>query len=242
MINIAIVEDDRSDLESLSALLGKYCRENGGEMNIEHFSDGTQFLTIFKRKQIFFDIIFMDIEMPNIDGMRVAHKLREIDTEVCLAFTTNLKQYALKGYDVDAKAFLVKPIAYAALSTLLDKLLKRIALYKTEMLINVPNSYHRIRIKDIIFIDVSKHIVTYHTTSGNISFFGSLETEKSKLPANLFSYCNRCYLVNLAYVKQIEGNYVCVGNDKLLISRNQKKKFSDDFLLFCVGGGVNRCP
>lgn len=237
MMNVAIVEDNEADAEVLNSLLDKYCKKTARDINVEVFSDGAQFLTVCRRRQTFFDIIFMDIEMPNIDGMRAARKLREIDPEVCLIFTTNLKQYAVKGYEVEAKAFLVKPITYVSFSTLLDKLLKKVDLYKAEVLINTPNCYHRIRIKDIIFVEVSQHFIIYHTTSEDISFFGSLQTERSKLPTNLFSCCNRCYLVNLAYVKKIDGNYVYVGNDKLMISRNQKKKFIDEFMQFCGRGG-----
>ncbi len=63
-----------------------------------------------------YDIVFMDIELPGINGMEAAHRLREIDQQVILIFVTNMAQFAVKGYEVDALDYIIKPAQYGPLS------------------------------------------------------------------------------------------------------------------------------
>lgn len=83
-------------------------------------------LDILSKYMPIYDIIFIDIEVPYVNGLKGAEKIRELDSVVILVFITNLKQYALKGYEVDAMDFLVKPISYTAFSTMMSRIMKRI--------------------------------------------------------------------------------------------------------------------
>ena len=72
-----------------------------------------------------YDIVFMDIELPGINGMEAAHRLREIDQQVILIFVTNMAQFAVKGYEVDALDYIIKPAQYGPLSIKLDRAAQR---------------------------------------------------------------------------------------------------------------------
>ena len=106
MVNIAVVEDNERERE----ILTEYLKRFSPQFAIEVFSSAVIFLTDYTPK---YDIVFMDIDMPCLDGMSAAAKMRKLDDRTCLIFVTNLAKYAIKGYEVQAFDFMVKPLTYA---------------------------------------------------------------------------------------------------------------------------------
>ena len=118
MFRIAIVEDDTSCAEQLEEYLRRYGREAGEELEVCRFSDGLELADGYRP---IYDLILLDIEMPHLDGMTAARKIREADSEVLLLFITNMAKYAISGYEVEALGFMLKPVNYFALSLKLKK-------------------------------------------------------------------------------------------------------------------------
>lgn len=110
MFTVAVVEDDETAVAKLRACLDQYAATHAGvQFDVTVFNEPTSFLDPYKTV---WDIVFMDIEMPNMDGMEAAHRLRAVDSEVILIFVTNMAQFAAKGYEVDALDYIIKPFAY----------------------------------------------------------------------------------------------------------------------------------
>ena len=109
MRNIAIVEDEDAAASVLKGYIEKYAAKSGQQFHIERFTNGVDFL---KDYQSIYSVVFMDIQMPQRDGMSTAFDLRELDKTVSIIFVTNLSQYAQKGYEVDAVSYLMKPVTY----------------------------------------------------------------------------------------------------------------------------------
>lgn len=122
MIHVALVEDDRNYAESLTEHLRHYEADSGEKIKITVFEDGEDIATDYKAE---YDIILMDIEMRFMDGMTAAEKIREHDSEVVIIFITNMPQYAIKGYLVDALDYVLKPVSYFAFSQRIDRALVR---------------------------------------------------------------------------------------------------------------------
>lgn len=118
LINIAIVEDTREDLNSLKELLIRYGQENNIEFKINEFSDSYTFLDLYTPT---YDLIFLDIELGNENGIDIARKLRAKDSDVIIIFETNIAKFALNGYEVEAFDYMLKPLNYSALSMRLTK-------------------------------------------------------------------------------------------------------------------------
>lgn len=97
MFRFAIVEDDDACAEQLQKYLAQYAGENALEIRTDRFYDGLNFAEDYKAR---WDLIFMDIEMPLLDGMSAARRIREKDDSVLLIFITNMAQYAIQGYEV----------------------------------------------------------------------------------------------------------------------------------------------
>ena len=99
MIKIAIVEDEAMYAKQLEEFLHQYEAENQEAFEITIYSDGDQIVNKYKSQ---FDIILMDVEMKFMDGMSAAEEIRKMDSEVVIIFITNMAQYAIRGYAVDA--------------------------------------------------------------------------------------------------------------------------------------------
>lgn len=223
-INIALVEDDNNAKEQFIIFLNDYFKDKN--VNIFPFTSGEEF---FESNILSYDIVFLDIELPGINGVSIAKLLREKNYSKILIFTTNLAQYALKGYEVDALCFLVKPINYFTLKISLDKAIKVLSKEKSKkILVNNKNEIASIDIDNIYYFEVINHDVIIHTTTELISIRKSLKSFENELHDYNFRRCNNCYLVNLKHVNKIKKDSVVVGFDELLFSRNKKKQFIDD--------------
>ena len=123
MVRIAIVEDEIMYKKQLEDFLHQYEKERKETFEITLFTDGDEIIENYKAQ---FDIILMDIQMQFMDGMTTAEAIREVDSEVIIIFITNLRQYAIRGYAVDALDYVVKPISYFAFSERLNRAVRRL--------------------------------------------------------------------------------------------------------------------
>lgn len=225
MINVAIIEDEISAQKNLKDNLDKFSKENDFEFNICFFDNGYAFLGAYNNQ---FDIIFLDIEMPGIDGMDVAKSIRKKDEKVALVFVTNLSQMAAEGYQVDALDFIIKPIKPASFNLKMKRIVSRsLSQVNTSILINDSNKETIVlNLKDIYYVETSGHYVIYHTTKGKIEEYGTLKQVEEKINhKKSFARCNRSYLVNLQYVEKIEKEFCIINGDRLIISRPTYKEF-----------------
>ena len=232
MLKIAIVEDDKEYQKLLSSYLNRYQAEYEEKLVYSAFNDGLDFL---ENKEVF-DVVLMDIEMPFMDGLNVAKKFREKDSNAVIIFVTNMLQYAVNGYEVDAIGFLVKPIGYLALSLLLQKASRRIqAFAPKEIMIVSNNRQRRVLIGDIYYVEVNRYQVIYHLKSGtevvNDRFYNVVK-QLSEYP---FAECNQCYLVNLQHVTSLDGDFIVCGGDTLKMSRRKKAEFVKKLTEFMGG-------
>lgn len=223
MYRIAIVDDQARERKTLQAQIESYAKEKEIEIETVLFKDGVEFLTNYRP---IYDIIFMDIDMPLIDGMKISKKLRAIDPVVSLVFVTNLAQFAIDGYSVDATDFLIKPVYTAAFFRVMDKTLRKCDRARDEgiFLRSTGGESKRVGKSSIYYVEVISHHLIYHTEEGDFPLYGNLCDVEKELGEG-FERCNNCYLVNLKHVRSITGDEVVVGSYRLKISRPRKKAF-----------------
>ena len=231
MIRIGIIEDEECYLSTMKSLLSRYQTEKKEQFQINCYSTCDGFLA----SGDFCDILFIDIILKDsIDGMTLANQIREKDKNVIIIFTTTMVQYAVKGYEVEALGYLVKPITYFTFCHFLDKAVNKL-ISSIEIFVQCQNKdgFHKIPASDILYIEVKGHTLTIHTETNNYSMKGSISEMYDKLKPYHFELCNQCYLVNLKQVSSIEGSTVFVKGHPLQISRPKKKSFYNALTDFC---------
>ena len=222
-INICIVEDDKTALDTLAEYLVRFENETNCSFVVNKFDRATTFINNFQSN---YDIIFMDIELPDGNGMDLIKEIRKVDDKVVVVFVTNLVSYAVKGYEVHAFDFIVKPISYYNFYVKLLKVIGCLEQKKDkEIWVSNKSGRERLMLSSILYVEVVQHMLYYHTVDGIINATGSLNSVQEILKDHGFALCNSCYLVNLKHVKAIKQNDVLVGDDLLMISRHKKKDF-----------------
>lgn len=237
MLNIAIVEDEDPAARVLEEFLKRYEREHGGTaFNVSRYRDAETFLSDVAVGG--YGIVLMDIELPDMNGMEASRRLRERDADVIIIFVTNMAQYAIKGYEVRAFDFIVKPVTYADFALKLTGALECEQTRRGKT-VWVTNKEGRVamRTTDIKYVEVVQHMLIWHTTRGDVRASGQLSDAESLLNGEPFAYCNRCYYVNLRFVTAVRGYDVYVGGERLAISRMKRAAFADALNDFLAGGG-----
>ena len=171
MRNIAIVEDEDAAAEILYEYIGRFSKETGQEFSIDRYRDAVDFLSGYKAK---YAVVFMDIQMPHRDGMSDSVELRNVDKKVSLIFITNLIQYAQKGYEVDATAYIIKPVQYYDFAL---KFRKALDLYvineKQDLVLNTSKGICRISTDKLLYVEIVRHRLYYKTVGADGRAFQS---------------------------------------------------------------------
>lgn len=223
MYRIAVVDDDREFSAKLREYLEQYARENDESFEIEVFYDGAEILKDYTPR---YELILLDIEMPAVNGMEAAQKIRELDESVVLMFITNMAQYAIHGYSVGALDFVMKPISYYPFSMKIKRALKRVQ--KKEIptiLLTTSDGVRRLKVSQIYYVEIQGHMLHYYTEEGEFVMRGTLSSVEKMLPSSLFVKCNHWYLVNLMHVTEVRKNTTVVGNFELEVSRRNRAGF-----------------
>ncbi len=223
MYKVAIVEDEEKILNVLLEYFNKF--SNGENLfSIHTFKNGLEFLNKYTRD---FDLVFMDIMMPSMDGMDASKKLREIDDNIQIIFCTTMAKYALFGYEVHAFDYLVKPISYELFEIKLKKVITKIDQKESdELLIKQTNNTVRVKFSSIVYIESVKHYIFFHTIDGEeYKVRGTLKEFMNTYKRDFLAFASNTLIVNLKYVKSFQKNEINVGKNTFLVSKSHKKDF-----------------
>ncbi|MCR5100565.1 MAG: LytTR family DNA-binding domain-containing protein [Butyrivibrio sp.] len=225
MIQLAIVDDEESYSSQLVEFVSRYQLESGNLFEITRYKDGDEIVNGFHLQ---FDIILMDIQMKFMDGMSAAEEIRKRDQKVIIMFITNMTDYAIRGYQVDALDYILKPVSYFAFSQKLDRAVARLDKRSGyEMSVTVPAGLKRISSDDLLYIESEGHNLIFHTGDGDFQTRAKMKDYEEELLPHGFFRSNKGYLVNLRYVDGVEDGCCVIRGQKLLISRARKNDFME---------------
>lgn len=221
MLSVAIAEDEAAAREQLQMYLEQWQTESGRQIQVSCFESGTQLLQNLPEE---LQLVFLDIQMPGLNGMETARSLRQKMPDVELVFITSLTGYALESYDVAALDYLVKPVSYPRLCRSIERASRRIT-RREENILTVKNNdgVFRIPVKDLLYVEVFSHRLVLHTTDQELSYSGgTLAALEKRLGENFFR-CHSSFLLNLEQVTQLDGNEVVLGQHRIPVSKYRRK-------------------
>lgn len=230
MIRIAIVEDDELYITQLQQYLKDYQAESGEDFEIQAYRDGDGITAGYKAQ---YDIILMDIQMRFVDGMTAAEEIRRMDSEVIIIFITNMAQYAIRGYEVGALDYILKPVAYFPFSQKLGRAITRLKKKtKHSVVIQLKGGVQRLDASDIYYVESQAHNLIYHTKDGIFVSSGTMKQAEETFTGMHFSRCNKGYLVNLEHVEGVQDKCAVIKGEKLLVSRPRMNAFMQELTKF----------
>lgn len=227
MIKVAIVEDNEGEAKVLSAYIAAWCEKNDKEaMSFTVYSDAVKFL---EQDSATADIVFMDIEMPYLNGMDAASEFRKYNREAVLIFASRATKYAVRGYAVDAIGYLVKPIAEKAFSDVFEKALRihRERTRQQTIVLKTKEGMTKVSTDRIRYIEATSHMLYVNTGDKIHKIWSGIDKIMEILPEE-FVCCHRGFIVNLKYVDCVnKDGLLIVGNPDLLIpiSRQRRAEF-----------------
>ena len=233
MLNIAVVDDTQSDADTLLGYLSRFESENNLKFKIERFNDGMAFVSEYKPR---FDVIFMDIKMPLLNGMQTAKKIREVDDHVAIIFYTQMVKFAVAGYSVNALDFLVKPAQYSEFEKKMKKAVRYVSRNAKEcLMISTSDGVIKLIADDVLYVEKEGNNLVYHTVDGTYSERVNLYAKEGQLERLGFAKCRSGCMVNLRHVSKCTSSGVTVGDVEIPISRSKQKIFMNKVLFFLTG-------
>lgn len=223
MIKVAIVEDEKEQAERLQTFLKRFASENDKKLQVRVFSDGDEFVRDMGSG---FDIALLDIQMKRMNGMQAAEEVRKCDEEMIIIFITNLVQYAVQGYSVNAMNFLLKPVSYFTFSDKFMQAVKRLEKRKGKLLeIKTDKGFTRLHPEEIHYVEIVNRRLAIHTQDREFYCTEPMQNLEEKLDSRMFFRCHVAYLVNLEHVRQVMKNSAVVGEKEVMVSKYRKKDF-----------------
>lgn len=216
MLRFAVCDDDRSQLEMVA---DKICEYYNGECEIIKYQDGESLLADSRTK--LFDVLFLDIVMPGLNGMDLAKKIREENQKVKIVFVTNKEELAHMGYIYEAFRFVRKSKLEHDLCETVKSLKKYFCSADEYLVLKTPDGTITKAVKDIKYFEVKGHCVTMLCGSEK-RVCGTMKELESRLGQNGFIRIHKGYLVNFRYIYSIQkSNVILTDGRELPLSRNR---------------------
>lgn len=234
-MKIVIVDDEKKETDLISGYIDKISAKIGEMIVKEVYHSPARFLDEYNYDA---DLIFLDVEMPGLNGIEAARELRRKDQNVVIMFITNMAQYAICGYEVEAVDYILKPVSYQDFALKMQKAMRYILQNKdTRLTLTTTDGTKIVGVSDVFFVEVNRHYLIYHTVIGEMTVRGTMKEAEELLKPYHFVRCNHSFLVNLKYVEAVNGVELKCADHTLLISRNKKTEFMYEFTRYISG-----CP
>ncbi len=222
MYRIHMVEDEDAAAGNLRALLLRYASERGLDFSISRDSSALPFM----ERKASYDLVFLDIQMPGINGMEAAEALRQHDQTTPIVFVTNLAQYAVKGYEVNALDFVVKPVTYGSLAMCMDRALRMADRNRTaNIVIQSREGAHILPLDELVCVEVRDHDLVYRMMDGTeVHTRGSLSKVAKELTGRPLVKISQSCIANMALIRLVrQDGLVMADGSTLWFSRAGKK-------------------
>lgn len=235
-MQIAICDDERE----MCDILMKKVQELYPEEEVRMYQSGKELLAAKEDA----DILLLDIQMPQKNGMELARELRRSGKNTIIIFITALEEYVFQAFDVGAFHYLVKPFEDEKFKVVLQRAVQQyqerntVSEEKEErcLLIKTGGVCTKVMVSDIIYAEVFNRKVMIHKTDGDIEYYGKMFELETQLGGDFFR-THRAYLVHYKYVVRYDASTVYLKRGRALIAKNNYAKFVKGYLKYNIRKG-----
>lgn len=233
-MRVAICDDE---LEC-SSMLCSLVRRQEPDCEVVCFHTCREFLETEER----FDILLLDIQMENMEGIQVARALRSRGESTILIFVTALKEYASEAFEVSAFHYLLKPVSPEKFGSVFESACGKVrrgeGLKAEQLFFQTKTRSFSMSRDEILYVESRKRKVEIHTLREDITIYATMK-HMEELLGEGFCRCHRGYLVNMAYVKEYGAGFVRMQNDETVyLAREKYSEFARAYLEYRKQSGT----
>lgn len=230
----AICDDNKADAEYVAELLTEWAKERGYVVRAKCFPSAESFLFHYAEDKAY-DILLLDIEMGETDGVALAKKVRQEDESLQIVFITGYPDYIGEGYEVAALHYLMKPVDRKKLFMVLDRAAVNLQKHKQAVVLPVDGEEVKVPVEAIQYVEAFSHRVSVVTTKGIYELRRSI-SEMETLFGKGFVRCHRSYLVGLHFVAGLSKTKVTLDDGtELPLSRSSAAMVHKAFVEYYTG-------
>lgn len=238
MLLIAVCDDIPIECADIAKQIETILKQSNTDFMIKKFFGGLELI----QSRESFDIIFLDIKMPNINGMELAKKIRKQGRQSLIIFITSASEYVFDAFDVEAFQYLLKPIQTDKLKNVLEKATKKMQIDANIdfLMISANRQIQKVFLKDILYIESIGRIAKIHCNNGTLETYEQIGILEDKLSDKFFFRCHKCFLVNLNFVDAFNKTEVRLENgEKIMLAKRRYEDFQKAILSYMkIKGGI----
>ena len=234
-MRIALCDDSAQQLEQIHSMILQW-HDRPADLSVSCYDNGDSLLQAHSANP--FDIIFLDVIMPLLNGMETAAELRQTDKSVKLVFLTSSAEYAIEAFSVKASNYLLKPLKPEKLHRCLDELAEELQVAARKICIKGSHALHRISVEDIEYVEAQNKRILFVLTNGqNISSSEPLYAYEEKLTReDGFFKCSRSFIVNIHRIDTFTAKEIRTQSGaRISISRGCQKEFEQAYFSVLFG-------
>jgi len=234
-MRICLVDDDSTQLDYLKMIINKWAGLHNIIVDIDFYHSAEEML--FEHEKSYpFDMILLDIQMNQMNGIELAKKIRSFDQEVFIAFVSGIADYVFEGYLVQAIRYILKPIDEQKIFEILNFVEMNKKSEDKYIIINIPGEKKKINHKDIIFMESVGHYVIFHLEKEVYECKYNISDLLNDLSQSSFIRTHRSYIVNLKHIERInKSSCLLTNNQEIPLSRNAYKLVNEKFIQYYKG-------
>ena len=235
MLSIAVCDDEILECCGMAGKIRGILEEMKIPCTLRQFNSGQELLCAIED----FDIVFLDILMKDLDGMRTAHIFREKKFDKILIFVSSSRKYVFEAYDVEAFQYLLKPVDDGKLKRVLQRaVLKLEKCPKEFMVINKERQSKKLFLDNIFYFEIRGRRIDVHGADGVFTYYEQIGALENQLRGKGFFRCHKSYLINLKYVDGYDRQQVILGNgEKIGIAKRRYEDFCQTILEYMRAAG-----
>lgn len=221
-LRVAICEDNDADRQSASDAI----QHSGFPVELSVFSTGADILAAFHKGR--YHIVFLDIYLPNGNGVDIARAMRALDDQVTLVFFTSSSDFALEGYRLGALKYIEKPLVPVDIKAALE-LAWRLRQSRETCVLATRQGSREVALRDIHYVEVSNHTCVLHLERELVATKLNIDQVALMLSTPRFVRCHRSFIVNFEHVREVGRDFVMTSGDRVYIRGKDERKMADLF-------------
>lgn len=229
-MRIAICDDEKQICELLKKKVTQFFFDDMNNISIRMFESGEQLLKFDIEK---IDVLFLDVDMPGINGLDVAKEIRKENDDMIVVFITAYDEFVFESFKVAAFRYLVKPIEDKELTETLQSIRKKLRESEDELRFRFQNEMFCVKFSDIIYIEGMRDKIWLYCKNDTFRWRGTIKSINEILGGKGFFQVHRSYIINMNKIQRYDTQYIQLeGGYEVPISKYRLNEFREEYIKY----------